>query len=72
MTVRKGRMDQEEIRELIRTGDFAAVVDATHPYAGNITRNIREALKETAQEAVPYLRLRREENFVFEKKFRAG
>ena len=67
VTVRKGRMDQEEIRELIRTGDFAAVVDATHPYAGNITRNIREALKETAQEAVPYLRLRREENFVFEK-----
>ena len=31
--VRRGRMDREEIRELIVSGSFGAVVDATHPYA---------------------------------------
>lgn len=56
--VRRGRMGQEEIREFIRKGDFLAVVDATHPYAEQITRNIREAMNGMD---IPYLRLKREE-----------
>ena len=32
-----GRMDSGAIAELIRSGDFAAVVDATHPYAAGET-----------------------------------
>lgn len=57
VTVHRGRMNQEEIRELIRAGGFAAVVDATHPYAEVITANIREALRGLD---IPCLRLRRE------------
>lgn len=60
-TVHKGRMDVEEIRNLIQTGNFAAVVDATHPYAEKITCNIRAAINDGIQKMdVPYLRLKRE------------
>lgn len=44
--VHQGRMDREEIRELIRRGNYFAVVDATHPYAGAVTRNIKAAVEE--------------------------
>ena len=43
--VHRGRMDREEIAEYIRKGNFAAVVDATHPYAEVVTKNIRDAMK---------------------------
>lgn len=51
------RMDQEEIKRFIKAGDFAAVVDATHPYALEITCNILLAVKELN---IPYIRLKRE------------
>lgn len=57
VTVHRGRMNREEIREYIRNGGFAAVVDATHPYAEAVTANIREALQGLD---IPCLRLRRE------------
>lgn len=53
-----GRMNQEEIREYIAAGKFAAVVDATHPYAELITENLKTVLKDSD---IPYLRLKREE-----------
>ena len=52
-----GRMNQEEIREYIKNGKFAAVVDATHPYAEVVTENIKEAMEGMD---IPYLRLKRE------------
>ncbi len=52
-----GRMNQEEIREYIETGAFAAVVDATHPYADMVTENIKLTLQGGN---IPYIRLKRE------------
>ena len=57
MNVHCGRMTEEEIRAFIQKGNFEAVVDATHPYAEVITRNIKVAMKELE---LPYLRLKRE------------
>ncbi|MCM1126154.1 MAG: precorrin-6y C5,15-methyltransferase (decarboxylating) subunit CbiE [Lachnospiraceae bacterium] len=57
VTVHQGRLDSEQIRELILAGDFAAVVDATHPYAKAVTSNIKTAMEGLE---VPYLRLSRE------------
>ncbi len=55
--VHRGRMNQDEIREFIAKGKFAAVVDATHPYAEAVTENIQAAMK---GEKIPCLRLKRE------------
>ncbi len=55
--IHRGRMNQEEIREYIAANQFAAVVDATHPYAVAVTENIKAAVKDSD---IPYLRLKRE------------
>ncbi|MGN0158379.1 MAG: precorrin-6A reductase [Brotaphodocola sp.] len=52
-----GRLTQKEMIQIMREKEIAAVVDATHPYAGVVTENIKKAA-EICQ--VPYLRLRRE------------
>lgn len=57
MTVHRGRMKEEQIKEWIQKGDFEAVVDATHPYANLVTKNIKTAMEGMA---IPYLRLKRE------------
>ena len=57
--VHKGRMNQEEMKSYIETGDFGAVVDATHPYAEVVTQNIKNAMQDID---IPYLRLKRESN----------
>ena len=49
-------MDVGEMEKLMQTGSFAAVVDATHPYAVEVTANIRKASQEAQ---LPYLRLKR-------------
>lgn len=55
-TIRRGRMDAEEIQLFMEQGAFRAVVDATHPYARIITENVRKAAE---QVQLPYLRLLR-------------
>lgn len=60
MTVHRGRMNEDQIKELIQNGKFEAVVDATHPYADIITKNIKIAMEGMK---IPYLRLKREMNF---------
>lgn len=57
LKVHCGRMNQEEIRAFIQGGSFAAVVDATHPYAEVISENIRLVMQGME---IPYLRLLRE------------
>lgn len=57
-TVHKGRMDRQDIKRFMEDHHFAAVVDATHPYACEVTENIREAASETD---IAYYRLKREE-----------
>lgn len=60
MTVHRGRMNEDQIKEFIQNGKFEAVVDATHPYADIITKNIKIAMEGMK---IPYLRLKREMNF---------
>ncbi len=49
--VRQGRMGRQEMESLMGTGRYAAVVDATHPYAREVTATIKAAL-EGLQESV--------------------
>ena len=60
MTVHRGRMNEDQIREFIQNGKFKAVVDATHPYADIVTENIKTAMEGMN---IPYLRLKREMDF---------
>lgn len=57
VTVHRGRMGEEAMREYLKQKAFATVVDATHPYATTVTENIRAAVQDLA---IPYLRLKRE------------
>ena len=56
MDVHVGRLDREAMAALMAQG-YTLVVDATHPYAVEVTENIRAAA-EAAE--VPYLRLLRQ------------
>lgn len=40
VTVHRGRMDEEAMREYLKQKAFTAVVDATHPYATAVTENV--------------------------------
>lgn len=51
-----GRLDKQAMRELVCNRGYAAVVDATHPYATEVSENIRASLQGLA---IPYLRLLR-------------
>ncbi|WP_022769006.1 precorrin-6A reductase [Butyrivibrio sp. NC2007] len=51
-----GRMDRNAIADLLRSGEFAAVVDATHPYAIKASKEIKSACE---KESFTYLRLLR-------------
>ena len=51
-----GRLTEEEMKEFMQEGDYAATVDATHPYAVVVSSNIRQA---ATQAGLPYYRLRR-------------
>ncbi|MDR3354308.1 MAG: hydroxymethylbilane synthase [Synergistaceae bacterium] len=55
-TVISGRMDGPRMIELLKTGEFAGVIDATHPYASEVKLNIQRAC-ETA--GVPLFRILR-------------
>ena len=54
--VLQGRMNELQMREYLKTGGVDLVVDATHPYAVEVTGNIRSAC---AAESVEYVRLLR-------------
>lgn len=62
VTVHRGRMDRAEIEAFLQNKSFAAVADATHPYAETVTQNLREALENLAARGrnIPYFRLKRE------------
>ncbi|MCR5168627.1 MAG: precorrin-6A reductase [Oscillospiraceae bacterium] len=58
LNVFTGKLDCGEMKSLINSGNYAAVIDATHPYAAEATANIREACFGTG---ISYYRLTREE-----------
>lgn len=53
LTVRTGRMDEAQMRCKLQSG-YDVVIDATHPYAAQVSENIRAAAKKAS---VPYDRL---------------
>ena len=57
LMVRRGRLDAGQMRELYGEQEYAAVVDATHPFAAVVTENILESLK---GKEIPYFRLARD------------
>lgn len=60
VNVHVGRLDANEMYEAARNG-YAAVVDATHPFATEVSANIRKSLEKLD---VPYIRLARKMNIV--------
>lgn len=54
--LRQGRMGQAEMEQFIGQEKFLAVVDATHPFAVEVSQNIRQSAE---HQGVPYLRLQR-------------
>lgn len=56
LTVRAGRMDVMEMEKLIGEKEWRAVVDATHPFAKEVTQNIACACRSQGREALRLLR----------------
>lgn len=56
-----GRKNMDEISALLWTGGYMYCIDATHPYAVEVTENIQEACKRVN---IPYERLVRDEGNV--------
>ncbi|MBN7771905.1 precorrin-6A reductase [Clostridium aminobutyricum] len=62
VTVHTGRLSIEQMQELIKRERYDVVVDATHPYATEVTENIQAACNHTEKR---YLRLlRRSSNYL--------
>ena len=57
LSIRAERLDKEQMQELFVAERPELVLDATHPYAAEVTVNIREACENTA---VSYVRVLRE------------
>ena len=62
LTVRDGRLQEEDMEQVFRTeaAPGAVVIDATHPYADIVTKNIRQACEKTG---VRYIRVLRESTY---------
>ena len=53
---RVGRMNQEKMEVLIQSKDWLAVIDATHPYAKEVTENIKKVCEHQKREVLRLLR----------------
>lgn len=53
---RVGPLSPQEMRELMRAGSFACVVDATHPYATKITADVARAAADAGLERLRVVR----------------
>lgn len=56
LTIREGRLDEQEMTAFLRDEQVDIVIDATHPFATVVSENIKEAVMEVG---VSYLRLKR-------------
>lgn len=54
--IRAGRMDRQQMEEMLRSEGFSIVVDATHPYADKVTENVASACNAAGVEYVRLLR----------------
>lgn len=57
-TVHSGRLDEQEMEQIFAQEKPELVLDATHPYAAEVTANIRQACEKTG---IPYERVLREQ-----------
>ncbi len=57
ISVLEGRMSPGDMEDRLQKGAYAMVIDATHPYAKEVTRNIKGAAEKAE---IPYIRLLRE------------
>lgn len=57
--IRSGRLSEKEITKLIESENFNLIIDATHPYAEEVTKNIKTACTGTNTQ---YYRVLRDEN----------
>ena len=57
LRIRVGALDEAQMAGLFQKETYGLVIDATHPYAKEATRNIRRACEQTG---TAYLRVRRE------------
>lgn len=56
LEIHQGRMTEEQMCAFMEQEKFAAIVDATHPYAVEVSRNIRAACEKMKQPYLRYLR----------------
>ena len=64
LSIIEGRLNEAAMEELLKSGPYGLVVDATHPYAKAVTENLQKACQISH---VEYVRLlRREEFFDYE------
>lgn len=56
--IRVGRLTEEEMEQVLKTENPVLVIDATHPYAVEVTENLQTACK---KQNLQYLRLKRTE-----------
>lgn len=56
--ISEGRMNYEQMVEKFKTEGYSLIIDATHPYAVEVTRNIKSACDDLG---IKYIRLLREE-----------
>ena len=59
LTLHTGRMDEEEMVVFMDSRPFSYVIDATHPYADIVSKNIKNAAQKTG---INYIRLLREKS----------
>ena len=61
--VHQGRMNQEEIESFLKDKNFTVVIDATHPFAEEITYNIKTAIGKLNVQGIEisYMRLNRDD-----------
>lgn len=62
VTIHRGRLSHEEMAHFLKEHQFEIVIDATHPYATEVTKTIRACVKECVQagQEISYLRLERD------------
>lgn len=56
ITVLVGRLNQQEIEALLQKKPWQVVIDATHPYATEVTENIRKACESQGKEVLRLVR----------------
>lgn len=56
LEILQGRLEEKDMEALFAQNEFLAVVDATHPFATEVSQNIKES---SGKKQIPYLRLKR-------------